>query len=54
MKAKNFKSSSLKNLLLSIQHQTMEEQKATLIKTLYDWKKDIEQIDDISIVGIRI
>jgi serine phosphatase RsbU (regulator of sigma subunit) len=54
MKAKKFKSSSLKNLLLSIQHQTMEEQKATLIKTLYDWKKDIEQIDDISIVGIRI
>lgn len=54
MKAKKFKSSSLKNLLLSIQHQTMEEQKATLIKTLNDWKKDIEQIDDISIVGIRI
>ena len=44
----------LKELIVSIQNKTMEEQKLILNKTIEDWKGKQEQIDDILIIGIRI
>jgi tetratricopeptide (TPR) repeat protein len=53
-KGKKFKASQLKELLLSIQDKTMEEQKQQLEKAFEDWKGSLEQIDDVCIVGVRI
>ncbi|MBI2279298.1 MAG: tetratricopeptide repeat protein [Bacteroidetes bacterium] len=53
-KGKKFKYKSLKELLLSIQEQTMEEQKETLHTIFEKWKGDLEQVDDICVIGVRI
>jgi serine phosphatase RsbU (regulator of sigma subunit) len=51
---KKFKVKQLKELLLSIAHLPMNEQKDVVSKTLRKWKKGLDQIDDILIVGVRI
>jgi serine phosphatase RsbU (regulator of sigma subunit) len=53
-KTKKFKSSSIKELLLSINKKSMKEQKEIIDRTFEGWKGDIEQIDDVCIIGIRI
>ena len=53
-KGKKFKYKSLKELLLSIQKQTMEEQKESLHTIFEKWKGDLEQVDDICVIGVRI
>jgi len=52
-RGKKFKSRPFKNLLLSIQDKSMEEQKEILYKNLMEWRGDIEQIDDILVIGFR-
>ena len=52
-KGKKYKLSRFKKLLLSIQGQTMNEQKASLETTLREWQGDQEQVDDILVMGIR-
>lgn len=32
----------------------MEEQKAILNNTFEDWKGDLEQVDDVVVIGIKI
>lgn len=32
----------------------MDEQKETLNKTIVEWQGELEQVDDICIIGIRI
>ena len=49
-----FKSRRFTNMLLSFQDKTMEEQKHILGRTFTKWKRDLEQIDDVLIIGIRI
>lgn len=51
---KKFKASRLKELLLRINDKSMEAQKNILIETFENWKGDIEQIDDVCIIGIRV
>ena len=53
-KEKKFKSKQLQELLLANAAKPMEEQKAVLEETLNNWKGNLEQIDDILIIGIRI
>ena len=53
-KGKKFKYKSLKELLLSIQEQTLEEQKETLNSIFEKWKGNLEQVDDVCIIGVRI
>lgn len=48
------KSKRFKEILLSIQDKNMLEQKQILDKELYDWMGDIEQVDDIIVLGVRI
>ena len=49
-----FKSKRYKQLLLDNQHLTMPKQKDLLNTTIDDWRGNIDQIDDIIIIGVRI
>jgi serine phosphatase RsbU (regulator of sigma subunit) len=51
---KKFKIKQLKELLLSIAHLPMNEQKDVVAKTMRKWKKEVDQIDDILVVGVLI
>ena len=51
---KKFKSINLKMLLLKNCHISMMEQKSLLNEAFEKWKGDIEQIDDVCILGVRI
>ena len=51
---KKFKSKRLKNILLSIQGQTMSEQKEILVTEFQNWKGAKEQIDDVTIIGVNL
>jgi len=43
----------LKNLILNLQDQPPEKQKEILDATIEAWRGDIEQVDDILIIGRR-
>ncbi|MBX7051708.1 MAG: SpoIIE family protein phosphatase [Flavobacteriales bacterium] len=51
---KKLKLSGLRNLLLSLVNFNMDEQRQRLIQFLNTWQGDHEQIDDISLIGIRV
>ncbi|MEO6901454.1 MAG: tetratricopeptide repeat protein [Bacteroidia bacterium] len=51
---KKFYYAPFKELLLSIHHLNLNEQKVALDRTIATWAGDIEQIDDILIMGIEI
>ncbi len=48
---KKFKSGPMKELLLNLQEKTIEEQYSILNSTIEAWRGDIEQIDDILVIG---
>jgi len=50
---KTFRSRKFKQLLINIHHKPLLEQKEILEKEYEEWRKDIEQIDDIMVMGIR-
>ncbi|MCK4661821.1 MAG: SpoIIE family protein phosphatase [Bacteroidales bacterium] len=50
---KKFKSANFKKLIVNIHEKNISEQKQLLQNTLTDWQGNIEQIDDILIIGIR-
>ena len=43
-----------KDILLSIQNKTMEEQKEYLGSFIDEWKGNMEQTDDILVIGVRV
>ena len=51
---RKFKSKRLKNMLLSIQDKSMSEQKEALAQEFQNWKGDKEQIDDATIIGVKL
>jgi serine phosphatase RsbU (regulator of sigma subunit) len=53
-KGKKFKYSQLKEVLLANAAKPMEEQKSILKNLIEDWKGNLEQIDDILVVGVRV
>lgn len=53
-KGKKFMSKQLKNILSSIFTLPLEEQRQSLNKVFNDWKGDLEQVDDVTIIGIKI
>jgi serine phosphatase RsbU (regulator of sigma subunit)/Tfp pilus assembly protein PilF len=53
-KGKKFKYSKLKELILSTNNKTMSEQKEILNDSFETWKTNLEQVDDVCIIGIRI
>jgi len=54
VKSKKFKESNLKKLLSEISAQSLREQEAHLQKVITDWKGDLEQVDDICLMGISL
>lgn len=53
-KGKKFKYKPLNSLLLSIQESTLYKQREIIDSTFSDWKGNLEQVDDVLIVGIKI
>lgn len=53
-RGKKFKPKQLRELLLSIHQKPLEDQSKILEDTLTKWRGDIEQVDDICMIGIKI
>ncbi len=53
-KGKKFKALNFKNLLLSVQYESMERQKELIHQAFESWKGDLDQLDDICIIGVRV
>jgi serine phosphatase RsbU (regulator of sigma subunit) len=53
-KGKKFKYRQLQQLIVANAKLKMEEQKKVLENTLESWKGNLEQVDDILVIGIRI
>jgi serine phosphatase RsbU (regulator of sigma subunit) len=53
-KGKKYKYGQLKEKLLSICSLEMHEQMELLLKDFSEWKGDLEQIDDVTLMGIRV
>jgi serine phosphatase RsbU (regulator of sigma subunit) len=51
---KKFKYKQLQSVLLNIAHLSLKEQKEYLDKVLVSWQGNMEQVDDIVVIGIRI
>lgn len=51
---KKFKYKPLKELFLKVQNKTMEEQKSIINRTFETWKQEIEQTDDVCIIGVKL
>ena len=52
--SKKFKAKNLKNLLVQISNEKINQQIEILRSTFFKWKGDLEQIDDVCIMGIEI
>ena len=53
-RGKKFKAKAFRELLLSIQDKTMEEQKITINETFETWRGELEQIDDVCVIGVKV
>lgn len=53
-KGKKFKYQQLKELLLANTHLSMQEQRKLLDERIDGWKGNLEQVDDILVIGIKI
>lgn len=53
-KSKKFMIKNLRELLKSNAHLSMDTQKEILESTFNNWKGDLEQVDDVCVVGVRI
>jgi serine phosphatase RsbU (regulator of sigma subunit) len=53
-KGKKFKNKQFQELVTSISKLPLEQQKEKLNLTIENWKGNLDQVDDILVVGIRI
>lgn len=51
---KKFKNSRFKKLLLEIHHLPMQNQKERLLAEFENWKGNLEQVDDVMIIGFKV
>lgn len=50
---KKFLSKNFKDVIMSIQDKTMYEQGVKLNEVFEEWKKDVEQVDDVTVIGLK-
>jgi serine phosphatase RsbU (regulator of sigma subunit)/ligand-binding sensor domain-containing protein len=53
-KEKKFKSNNFKRLLLSMQNQSMQQQRLTISEAFENWKGSMEQVDDVCVIGVKV
>lgn len=53
-KGKKFMSRQLKELLLTISDLPMKEQKEKLNSAFNSWKNNLDQVDDVTVIGVRV
>ena len=53
-KGKKFKSKQLNELLLKLSSEPMQAQHDNLNKHFQEWKGDLEQVDDVCVIGVKI
>lgn len=53
-KGKKYKYKQLQQKLVSLVTSSLDEQKALLEYEFHQWKGDLEQVDDICIIGVRV
>jgi serine phosphatase RsbU (regulator of sigma subunit) len=53
-KGKKFMYKKLKELLISISQLPLSDQHLKLKESLSYWKGDLEQVDDVCVIGIRV
>ncbi|MEX2482986.1 MAG: tetratricopeptide repeat protein [Brumimicrobium sp.] len=53
-KGKKFKPANFKKLLLSISSEPMGKQREVIDETFEQWKGNLEQLDDVCVIGVRI
>jgi serine phosphatase RsbU (regulator of sigma subunit) len=53
-KGKKFMYKQFKQLIISIVDKNVEEQKEMLTQTFENWKGDLDQIDDVCVIGVQI
>jgi serine phosphatase RsbU (regulator of sigma subunit) len=51
---KKFKYSQLEQVILKLHTKSLKEQREILDKTIDDWRGDIEQVDDILIIALKV
>lgn len=54
IKGKKFMYKKLKELLMDIANLPMSEQKEKLSESFQEWKGDMEQVDDVCVIGVKI
>ena len=54
VKGKKFKAKPFRLLLLSIQDKPMEQQRLLIDEAFENWKGNLEQIDDVCVIGVKI
>ncbi|MES2513395.1 MAG: tetratricopeptide repeat protein [Bacteroidota bacterium] len=53
-KGKKFKYKQLEDAILANHHYLLSVQNATLMEALKSWKGDLEQVDDVTILGFKV
>ena len=53
-KGKKFKYEPFREMLLANQTKSMDDQKMFLDKTFEVWKGELEQVDDVCVIGVRV
>lgn len=53
-KGKKFKTKAFRELLISIQDKKMVEQRVVIDNTFEAWKGNLEQVDDVCVIGVRV
>jgi tetratricopeptide (TPR) repeat protein len=53
-KGKKFKAKALRELLLSIQSEPMEKQRKLINEAFEQWRGDLEQVDDVCVIGVKV
>ncbi len=54
VKGKKFMYKNFRKLLLEIHQQPMEEQEKILHKEMKNWQGEVEQVDDILVIGLKV
>ncbi|MBS1647556.1 MAG: SpoIIE family protein phosphatase [Bacteroidetes bacterium] len=51
---KKFSSKALKKLMTENAHKTIEEQRLIFTQAFFSWRSNIEQTDDVTLLGVRV